>query len=305
MAAGIGEQGRSIWLSARDGLKLHVRCYDAPSSRRTPVLCLAGLTRNSRDFHDLAAALSSGSEARTVYALDCRGRGLSDHDRDWKNYAILVEMHDVIDVATALGLHDAAIVGTSRGGLIAMVLAAAQPGIAGSVVLNDIGPVIERDGLMRIAGYVGRVPLPATWREATAVVAEMSKRQFTDVPAGEWEDVARAWFNEKDGRPAPGFDPAIGKAVAAAGTVIPELWPQFAALGQIPLFIVRGANSDILSAATLSAMIERHTNAVALTVQGQGHAPLLKDQPTIGAIARFISTAESRAPRRGRDLSTA
>ena len=285
--------GRSLWLSARDGLKLHARVYEAAGSRRAPVLCLAGLTRNSRDFHDLAVALSSGPAARTVYALDSRGRGLSAHDPDWKNYSIPVEMGDVIDLATVAGLHGATIVGTSRGGLIAMVLAAAMPGIIGAVVLNDIGPVIERDGLARIAGYAGRVPLPATWEAAARLVADMSKRQFPDVPEAHWGEAARAWFNEKDGRPAAGFDPAIAKSLSAAGAAIPELWPQFQALTNVPLLAIRGANSDILSEATLAAMQERHPNCAAVTVKGQGHAPLLKDTSTIAAIAAFAGAVDA------------
>src|SRR5690606_914696 len=119
-------------------------------SRLRPVLCLAGLTRNSRDFHDIAMALSSGENARDVYALDCRGRGRSQHDPDWRNYSIPVEVLDVQDLITLRGLEKTAIIGTSRGGLISMALAAAQPTIIGAVVLNDIGPVIERDGLTRI-----------------------------------------------------------------------------------------------------------------------------------------------------------
>ena len=104
--------GRSLWFTARDGLKLHARVYEVAGSRRPPVLCLAGLTRNSRDFADLAVALSSGPAARSVYAIDSRGRGLSAWDRDWKNYSSPVEMGDVIDLATVEGLHGATIVGT-------------------------------------------------------------------------------------------------------------------------------------------------------------------------------------------------
>lgn len=295
--------GRSMTFSARDGLRLFARCYDAPGSTRPPVLCLAGLTRNSRDFHDLATALSTGPTARPVWALDSRGRGHSEHDRDWKNYSIPIETQDVIDFATVAGLHGAHVVGTSRGGLIAMVLGALQPTIIRSVVLNDIGPVIDRDGLSRIAGYVGRIPLPATWPEAADLVAGMSKKQFPGVPAEHWPEVARAWFNDKDGRPASGYDPAIGKTVTVTGAPIPELWPQYEALGQVPLLVVRGVNSDILSEATLAEMLRRHPDASSLIVPGQGHAPLLKDRMSIDAISQFMAAVDAGERVAGRSFA--
>lgn len=285
--------GRSIYVSARDGLKLHARVWDAAPSHAPPVLCLAGLTRNSRDFSDLASALSRGPHARTVYALDSRGRGLSEWDRDWRNYSIPVELHDVIDFATAAGLHGASIIGTSRGGILAMVLAAAQPTIIGAVVLNDIGPVIEHDGVARISGYAGRMPLPASWGDAGELIAGMSRRHFPDVTPEQWQQVARAWFNDKGGRPAPGYDPRIARSISVKDGPIPQLWPQFLALGRVPVLAIRGVNSDILSAATLAEMQRRHPDCATLDVPGQGHAPLLKDRFTISAIDRFLASVEA------------
>ena len=144
---------RDIYFTARDGLRLYARHYPArKQSARRPVLCLAGLTRNSRDFDRVAQALSQdASTSRDVYTLDIRGRGLSEPDPDWRNYAVPIEMQDVIDFMTMMELQDTGIIGTSRGGLITMVLAAAQPARIGAVVLNDIGPVIETDGLVRIS----------------------------------------------------------------------------------------------------------------------------------------------------------
>lgn len=294
---------RSTRFSARDGLMLHARCYDAPGSTRPPVLCLAGLTRNSRDFHDLALALSTGPAARTVWALDSRGRGLSDRDPKWQNYSVAVEAQDVIDFSAMAGLHGATIIGTSRGGILAMIIAALQPTIIGAVVLNDIGPIIERDGLARIAGYAGRMPIPATWKDAAQIIADMSRRQFPNVPMEQWEEAARAWYNEKDGRPASGYDPRIAKSVSVTAEV-PELWPQFMALSRVPTLAVRGENSDILSAATLKQMLAQHPNCASLVVAGQGHAPLLKDQASIQAIARFIAAAEEGQRVAGQDFGS-
>ena len=138
-------------LARRDGLRLYARHYGVPGSIRRPLVCLAGLTRNSRDFHDLASALARPDEnGRDVFAIDCRGRGRSQHDANWKNYSILVELNDVLDFMTMRGLNRAAVIGTSRGGLITMLMAALRPNALGAVVLNDIGPVIEREGLARI-----------------------------------------------------------------------------------------------------------------------------------------------------------
>ncbi len=292
---------RSIRFSARNGLMLHARCYDAPGSSRPPVLCLAGLTRNSRDFHDVAVALSTGPAARTVWALDSRGRGLSDHDPKWENYSVVVEAQDAIDFAAMTGLHGATIIGTSRGGILAMLIAALQPTIIGAVVLNDIGPIIERDGLARIAGYAGRMPLPGTWKDAAQIMADMSRRHFPAVPMEQWEEAARAWYNEKDGRPAAGYDPKIAKSVSVTAD-IPSLWPQFMALARLPTLVVRGEHSDILSSATLKDMLARHPNCTSLTVTGQGHAPLLRDHRSIEAITRFIAAAEKGERVAGHDF---
>jgi len=276
--------------TARDGLSLHGRRYGRGSKGRPPVLCLAGLTRNSRDFHDIALALSGpGHGGHEVFTLDSRGRGLSAWDPSWKNYTVPVEAQDAIDFIAAHGLHGASIIGTSRGGLLAMVMAALQPATIGAVVLNDIGPVIELEGLKRIAGYVGRMPLPETWEAATEAVARYGRIAFPGVPEAQWAEVARQWFNEKDGRPVPGYDPDIARTFAVGEKPPPPLWAQFGALARVPVLVVRGALSDLLSEATVAEMRRRHPRCAALTVPGQAHAPLLKDAETISAIARFLA----------------
>jgi pimeloyl-ACP methyl ester carboxylesterase len=291
---------RDITFSARDGLRLYARHYPAPApqraSARRPVLCLAGLTRNSRDFHRLASALASPDDkGRDVYALDSRGRGLSEHDRDWRNYTLLVELNDALDFITMKGLHGTTVIGTSRGGLIAMMMTVLRPNAVGAVVLNDIGPVIEPDGLARIVAYVGRMPLPADWEEATRAVYEMGKRQFPDVPMEDWAEQARAWFNDDNGLPALGYDPNIAKALSLIDGPIPELWPQFGALAHLPVLAIRGVHSDVLSANTLEEMRARHPRLDVWTVPGQGHAPLLQDGPTVSAIRAFLERCDREA----------
>jgi pimeloyl-ACP methyl ester carboxylesterase len=285
---------QEIFYRARDGLKLYARRYDAASATDfRPVVCLAGLTRNSRDFHDIAVALSTGRQPRTVYTLDMRGRGFSEHDPDWKNYAVPLEMLDVIDFMTLSGLHDAAFIATSRGGLISMLLAAAQPTLIGALVLNDIGPVIEPDGLARISGYVGRVPVPNSWADAARIVQNLNRRHFTAIPESMWEEVARQLYNERNGHPMPGYDAKIANSLSVLDGPMPALWPQFEALKRIPVLVLRGEHSDLLSQATVDEMRRRHPALAALTVRGQGHAPLLKDKPTIDAVTRFLNAADT------------
>ena len=140
-------------------------------------------------------------------------------------------MLDVLDFITLSGLQDAALIGTSRGGLITMLLAAAQPTAVGAVVLNDIGPVIEHDGLARISGYVGRVPLPISWTDAGRIVRELNRRHFPEISEAVWEDLARQWYNDKNGKPAPGSTtPNLGNALSVLDGPMPTLWPQFEAL---------------------------------------------------------------------------
>jgi pimeloyl-ACP methyl ester carboxylesterase len=285
-----------IHYTSRDGLRLYARHYPVPGSLRRPAVCLAGLTRNCRDFHDLAGVLSRPDETgRDVYCLDYRGRGRSQHDPDWKNYSILVELNDALDFMTMMGLERAAVIGTSRGGLITMLMAVLRPNALGVAVLNDIGPVIEREGLARIVAYVGRVPLPANWQEATELVREMNQRQFTAVYPDQWEEFARAVFNDDNGLPAPSYDPQLAKAISLMDGPTPELWEQFAALAHVPLLTLRGENSDILSQKTFAEMRARHAGMEAVTVRGQGHAPLLKDAPSIAAIAQFLARCDGDA----------
>jgi pimeloyl-ACP methyl ester carboxylesterase len=256
------------------------------------VICLPGLTRNSRDFHTLATFLSRYAEKpRDVYCFDYRGRGRSQYDRHWRNYVPYIELLDTLDFLTINGLHKVGIVGTSRGGIVAMLMAALRPTAMGPVVLNDIGAVIETRGLARIINYVRRMPNPKSWPDAIMIVREINERAFPNLTDAEWEEMARAIFDERKGRPVRAYDRRLARAVGGIdlSRPVPDLWPQFIALGQVPALVIRGANSDVLSAETLEAMIERHPNLRTITVPDQGHAPLLKDHDTVEAIASFFA----------------
>ena len=287
-----GELWQDITYRSFDDLRLYVRHYQAPSAKFRSVVCLPGLTRNSRDFHTLATYLSRYAEKpRDVYCFDYRGRGRSQYDRKWRNYVPYIELLDILDFLTINGLHKVGIVGTSRGGIIAMLMAALRPTAMGPVVLNDIGAVIETRGLARIINYVRRMPNPKSWPDAVMIVREINERTFPNLTDAEWEEIARAIFGERKGKPMRAYDRRLARAVGSIdlSRPIPDLWPQFIALGQVPVLAVRGVNSDVLSAETLQAMIERHPNLRSITVPDQGHAPLLKDQETVEGIASFFA----------------
>lgn len=287
-----GELWQDLTYASFDDLRLNVRHYKAPAAKSRSVICLPGLTRNSRDFHRLATYLSRYAEKpRDVYCFDYRGRGRSQYDRNWRNYVPYIELLDILDFLTINGLHKVGIVGTSRGGIIAMLMAALRPTAMGPVVLNDIGAVIETRGLARIINYVRRMPNPRSWPDAVMIVREINERAFPNLTDAEWEEMARAIFDERKGRPVRAYDRRLARAVGRIdlSRPVPDLWPQFIALGQVPALVIRGANSDVLSAETLEAMIERHPNLRTVTVPDQGHAPLLKDQDTVEAIASFFA----------------
>lgn len=283
--------------SSHDGLRLYARRYPASADQgRRPLLCLPGLTRNSRDFHILATHLGAGAaKTRDVYCVDYRGRGRSARDRDWRNYTPYIELLDTLNFMTAAGLHDAAVIGTSRGGIIAMLMAVMRPAAIGACVLNDIGPVIETAGLARIIGYVGKTPAPASWEEAVSLVRRMNEPFFPALDDAEWQAVTRQFYADADGRPQADYDPRLAKTLKQIdlGRKIPAMWPQFAALAGNSVLVLRGENSDLLSEDTVREMAQRHPGVKTHTVPEQGHAPLLRDQATIGVVARFLAAADT------------
>ena len=283
----------SRFYSAQDGLRLHLRDYGSRISPALPVVCLPGLARTAADFDMLARALSA--QGRRVVALDYRGRGLSERDKNPANYDVIVENRDIQDILVAAGVAEAVFVGTSRGGIHTMVLSALRPGLLKAVVLNDIGPVLEARGLARIKGYVGKMPQPASWSDAVDLFKKMASAHFTAMSDADWEAFARLTFEEKDGKLAPQYDPALSKNLEKLdlSQPIPEMWPQFEGLGRIPLMIIRGGNSDLLSAETVAEMVRRHPGCETMVVPDQGHAPLLMDEISIGAIKGFVERVEA------------
>jgi pimeloyl-ACP methyl ester carboxylesterase len=287
----------SRFCSAPDGLKLHFREYGSILDPGIPVVCLAGLTRNSADFGPLASALASGVKGakRRVLALDYRGRGLSQHDHNWENYSLEIENRDVLSALTAMEVEAAIFVGTSRGGLHTMLLSASRPAIIRGTVLNDIGPVLEPRGMARIRGYVGKVPEPRSVSDAIDLLKEMMSEHFNGLSEADWETYAKMTFTDAVGRIATRYDRNLMKPLESLDLEqpLPVFWPQFDGLRGVPLLIIKGANSDLLSDDTLQEMIRRHPGADTYIVKGQGHAPLLIDEETIFRICGFIAAIDS------------
>jgi pimeloyl-ACP methyl ester carboxylesterase len=286
----MGQEGISTFISAPDGLRLHARCYGSRISPNLPVLCLPGLARTAADFETLAGSLSADAQSpRRVVVLDYRGRGKSDYDRDPGNYSFQVELGDVLAAATALDAIPAIIVGTSRGGILAMLLAAKRPGAIAGAVLNDIGPVIEPKGLMRIKGYLGKLPQPRAFEEGAEILRRLFSAQFPKLSSEDWLAAAHRAFKEETGRLVPTYDPRLAKTLKSVNfdKPFPPLWKEFGALAHVPVMVVRGANSDILSSATVAAMRAAHPGLEAIEVPDQGHAPLLAEPDVIGRIASF------------------
>jgi len=285
----------SHFITAHDGLKLHVRAYGSSATSALPVVCLPGLTRTGADFDTLASALADdGERPRYVLALDYRGRGLSDYDSDPENYSLPVELADVLSVLTALEIGKAAFVGTSRGGLLTMLLGSARPTALAGVVLNDIGPVLEPLGLARIKSYVGQLPQLNSFGEAAEALRELFSSQFPALSADDWTELAQRMFRDQGGRIIPDYDPKLAHALREVDIErpLPALWEQFDSLADVPLLIIRGANSDLLSAATVEAMQARRAQSETWVVPDQGHAPLLTDKETISRIGAFIRSCE-------------
>src|SRR5579864_564391 len=190
----------SAFISAPDGLKLHARCHGRRSASGLPVVCLPGLARTAADFDALAAVLANdAARPRRVIALDYRGRGQSGYDRDPARYNFQVEMADVLAVVTALDASPAIFVGTSRGGILTMLLAALRPSVIAGAVLNDIGPVIEPKGLMRIKGYVGKLPQPRSFEEGAEILRRLFDAQFPKLEPGDWLASAHRTFRQENG----------------------------------------------------------------------------------------------------------
>ncbi|MGD0633304.1 MAG: alpha/beta hydrolase [Beijerinckiaceae bacterium] len=288
-------EGESLFYAAPDGLRLHLRDYDPGPADRLPAVCLPGLTRNADDFAPLARALACDpATPRRVVAFDYRGRGLSAYDPDWRNYNLTVERGDILAGLALLGFDKAHFIGTSRGGLQILSMSAEYRTMFQSIVLNDIGPVLEIGGLARIKSYIGSTARPRDCAEAIALLKAGPAPDFPGLSPAEWRMFAAAVFGPDEANLAPRYDPELAHALDSFDLEkpLPDLWPQFDALSGLPLLTIRGETSDLLSPQTFGAMGTRWPGCEMLEVPGQGHAPLLADSRSISTIAAFLARAD-------------
>ncbi len=282
--------------TSQDGLSLYYRDYGNANCTAVPVLCLSGISRNSKDFHALALRLAGGSAGRRVICPDYRGRGRSDYDAEWSRYTPPTYLNDIRHLLALTGAHKVVVIGTSLGGLLAAGMTAAMPTSIVGVVLNDIGPDLGTTALARIISYIGDDSPEADWR---AVVGRM-KRYFPNLNAGtdeDWMLIAKASYRQcADGLIRNDWDPAIARPLS--GTGLPDLWPLFRAFGRLGrlghlgrrrVLVLRGETSDILSSATLDAMSREITGLSAVTVPGIGHAPTLMEKESLAAIDELLA----------------
>lgn len=276
--------------SADGRLDLAARDYPAARADAPVLLMMHGLTRNSADFEPLAARLAGRYR---MIVPDQRGRGLSQWDPDPAQYRPDVYAHDMLALLDDLGISRAAFVGTSMGGLMALVMNALRPGLAQAVVFNDIGPVLEPAGLARIQGYVGPAGPMADWTEAAARTRAINAPAFPDYGGAQWDAFARRIAHANaDGTVSFAYDPAIAQGVAGDDpeAVPPDLWPLWDLMEAVPVLVVRGALSDLLSTATVTEMARRHSGAYAsVEVPRVGHAPMLDEPAALAALAAFLA----------------
>ena len=279
------------------GLTLHARDYaGAPGPARAPVVCLHGLTRNARDFEDLAPRLAA--RGRRVLALDVRGRGASAWDPDPMRYVPATYAVDVLALLDALAIARAVFIGTSMGGLITMVVGALRPQAIAAAVLNDVGPELAPEGLARIAAFAGQGAPVDSWDQAADFARERNVVAFPHYGADQWMAFARRLFTERNGKPVLDYDPDIVKAFVRPPTPPGEepppaldLWPFFKGLAAGPLTTIRGETSDLLSPDIARRMREAAPNMAYAEVAGVGHAPMLDEPEALAAIDALLETA--------------
>ncbi len=278
-----------VFYQSDDDLRLYARDYPSATADAPVILCLPGLTRNSKDFVTLANALQ---QTHRVICPDQRGRGRSARDTDADRYRpdqYVLDMRTLLDL---LHIPEVVVIGTSLGGLMAILMMATLPTRIKAAVLNDIGPEIDPRGVARIAEYVGKTAPANTWEEAATQTAITNGAAFPDFSRNDWNAMARDLYIQEGNLPVLDYDPAIAQGLAT-GTAAPNLWPLFDSVGQKPMLVIRGADSDILSLETMAEMSRRLPHLVSLNIAGRGHAPTLSESDAWAAIRQFLDSLNS------------
>jgi len=275
------------FFDSADGLRLYARRYVADRRDALPLLCLPGLTRNSRDFIDLAEHLQPQHE---VLAADLRGRGRSAWDSEPSHYALPFYVQDAFALLDSCHIERSIIVGTSLGALMGLAMAAMRPQRVAGLVLNDAGPELELVGLRRIAGYAGKLPAVSSWPQAVAQAKSVYGAALPDLSEAEWLTYTQRAYRENEaGAPVPDMDPMISDAFKVPPAASLDLWGLYDSIGPVPILVIRGGLSDLLSEATVARMVRQKPQVQQLTLANRGHTPLLNEPPARAAIDAFVA----------------
>ena len=274
-----------VFFDSDDGLRLYARDYPGPRENCPVVLCLPGLTRNSKDFDGLASALSA---SHRVICPDQRGRGRSARDPQPSRYRPDVYVKDMLHLLDTLGVGAVTVIGTSLGGMMGILLTVSQPRRVHALVINDMGPVIDPVGIARIISYVGKSVPVLTWADAVSQTRATNGVAFPNYSDAQWGAMTRNLYIQVGTTPLLDYDPAISQGFSA-GTATPDLWPLFDAMPSLPLMVIRGDLTDILSLETLAEMQRRRPQMQAVHVPDVGHAPMLDEPAARSAIVTFLA----------------
>jgi pimeloyl-ACP methyl ester carboxylesterase len=273
------------YFNSTDGLKLYYRDFGADKPG-TPIVCQPGLTRNSRDFEDLANYLS---DRRRVITPDFRGRGFSEHDPVWQNYHPATYVQDTWTLLDTLGIEQVIVVGTSLGALCAMAMSAQHPERIAGVVMNDIGPEINPAGIKRVQEYAGRVPPVRSWEEAADQARQLYGEWLPGLTDADWQKMAwRGYRENAEGIPELDIDRNIGEAVRKIGPQKGDPWALFDSLKDTPVLLLWGVMSDILTKDIVDKMKARKPDLEVVAVADRGHVPLLDEAECLAAIDGFL-----------------
>lgn len=278
---------RDYFYQSKDGLRLYARDYPGPVGNSPTLLCLHGLTRNSRDFQDLAPGLTDHFR---VLVPEQRGRGRSEYDNDMTRYALLQYVEDMRTLLDGLQIERVFVIGTSMGGLMTFALNALYPGSVVRAVINDIGPEIAEAGLERIKSYLGVAGPFNDWDEATQYLSSISAEIFPTWRDQQWSDFARQCYAERDGVVVLDYDPRIAEPLAgeSGDTEADTLWSLFGAMTSLPTLLIRGDLTDLLTQECVEKMCQLHDQLEVLSVANVGHAPMLNEPGVAEAIRRFL-----------------
>lgn len=275
------------WTS-HDHLRLLGHIWEASNPSCPPLLCLPGLTRNTRDFFEIARVLQASNI--TCIALDYRGRGQSQHSPDHTTYTIAQEAEDIALAIKQLGLKRFSILGTSRGGIHAMSFAMSHKQQLAAIILNDVGPVLGTDALEKIVASVGTHMTQPRMEVAAEHLKEIHAASFPELNETDWLRFANQLYVHADEGVKLPYDPKLG--VLLRETYQPDtpvdMWPLFHNLKSTPHMLIHGENSPLLSRDVVADMQESHPNLQLITAQNEGHAPLLWDEVTQTGILHFL-----------------